>query len=221
MHLWAYDEQIGDFRLFASQQEWEAHITVHGAARYLREHLQESLRNDFYPAHEAYERIGGVGFFALPRIIFPYITFLGTLLKGTDNAVNAISYMEKYFPKVNQTYGEKGLCAFIYKVYRHGLTHTNMPKVVNDSGKIYGWTLTFIDADHLKVAREGIPRGKAANLYINPKKVADEVVSSIDEYIKDLYLEEDSLINFRKGFISMAETLHGAKIVVPDYIKQL
>ena len=216
--VYAYDQEVRDFRLFESEQEWKDHIKVFGAISYLKEHFQRSLINDFYPAYEAYERQRGVGFFALPRIVFPYITFLGTLLGGRDSSKNAVNYMNKYLSKVNQTYADKELCDFIYRVYRHGLAHTNMPKVVAENGKIFGWRIDFDDTKHLSV-QEG-------NLSISPRRLACEVISSIDEYIKDLQAQSELLDKFKEGFISMATTSHyvdrgrSRRLKAPYYLKQ-
>lgn len=135
--IYGYDQRINDFQLFSTEQEWKNHIDVSGAISYLKNHLQKSLKDDFYPAYEAY-RSRGVGFFALPRIVFPYITFLGTLLSGKDSSENAIEYMNKYMGKANTIFNNKELCDFIYRVYRHGLAHTNMPTVSSENGKVFG-----------------------------------------------------------------------------------
>ncbi len=223
--LYAYDQEKGDFRLFSTKQEWKDHIKVSGAISYLKEHLQKSLNNDFYPAYEVYRRQGGVGFFALPRIVFPYITFMGTLLGGKDSSRNAIHYMNKYLAKANSTFKDKELCDFIYLVYRHGLVHTNMPKVASENQKIFGWQISFDDTKHLCVF-EGGSLGKAALLSISPKKLADEVVSSIDEYIIDLQVKPELFDKFKEGFISMATTSHYVdrgetkRLKIPRYLKQ-
>ena len=223
--VYAYDQKIDDFRLFAAEQEWKDDLDVSGAISYLKNHLQKSLKDDFYPAYDAYKS-RGVGFFALPRIVFPYITFLGTLFGGKDSSENAVNYMKKYLSKVNQTYADKELCDFIYRVYRHGLAHTNMPKVVAENGKIFGWRIVFDDSQHLNVDRTPRISSKSAILSISPKKLADEVVSSIDEYINDLQNNPALFDTFKEGFLSMAATSHyvdrgrAKRLIVPHYIKQ-
>ena len=215
--VWAYDQRINDFRLFSTEREWKDHLDVSGAISYLKKHLQKSLEDDFYPAYEAYKS-RGVGFFALPRIVFPYITFLGTLLSGRDSSKNAIEYMNKYLSKVNSTFGDKQLCDFIYRVYRHGLAHTNMPKVASENGKVFGWRIVFDDSQHLNVDNTPGISGKSALLSISPKKLADEVISSIDAYIKDLQNGSASFGTFKEGFLSMARI--SQKLKIPHYLKQ-
>lgn len=213
--VWAYDQIINDFRLFLSEQEWKDHITVSGAISYLKEHLQKSLKDDFYPAYEAYKSRGG--FFALPRIVFPYITFLGTLLRGRESSNYAIDYMNKYLSKVNSTFGDRELCDFIYRVYRHGLAHTNMPKVSVENGKVFGWRIVFDDSQHLNVDTTPGISGKSALLSISPKKLADEVVCSIDEYIRDLQTETALFDKFKNGFLCMATA---SRLKIPRCLRQ-
>jgi len=224
--IYGYDQRINDFQLFSTEQEWKDNIDVSGAISYLTNHLQKSLINDFYPAYEVYQRKGGIGFFALPRIIFPYITFLGTLLGGKDSSKNAANYMNKYMSKANQTYTDKELCDFIYWVYRHGLAHTNMPKVASENGKVFGWRIVFDDNEHLSVDKTPRISGKNALLSISPKKLADEVIYSIDGYIEDLRTGVASFDKFKEGFISMATTSHyldrsrSRRLNIPRYLKQ-
>ena len=224
--IWAYDQTRNVFQLFATAQEWKDQIDVSGAISYLKEHLQRSLINDFYPAYEAYQHQGDAGFFALPRIVFPYITFLGTLLGGGESSKNAIEYMNKYLSKVNSTFGDKRLCDFIYRVYRHGLAHTNMPKVASENGKVFGWRIVFDDSQHLNVDKTPGISGKSALLSISPKKLADEVISSIDEYIEDLQNGSASFDKFKEGFLFMATTSHyidrgrARRLKIPCYLKQ-
>jgi len=214
--VWAYDQIINGFRLFLSEQEWKDYITVPGAISYLKEHLQKSLKDDFYPAYEAYKS-RGVGFFVLPRIVFPYITFLGALLSGRESSTYAIDYMSKYLSKVNSTFGDRELCDFIYGVYRHGLAHTNMPKVSVENGKVFGWRIVFDDSQHLNVdATPGIS-GKSALLSISPKKLADEVVCSIDEYVRDLQTGTALFDKFKNGFLCMATA---SRVKIPRCLRQ-
>jgi len=224
--IYGYDQRINDFQLFSTEQEWKDQIDVSGAISYLTNDLKKSLINDFYPAYEVYQRKGGIGFFALPRIIFPYITFLGTLLGGKDSSKNAANYMNKYMSKANQTYTDKELCDFIYWVYRHGLAHTNMPKVASENGKVFGWRIVFDDNEHLSVDKTPRISGKSALLSISPRKLADEVIYSIDGYIEDLRTWVASFDKFKEGFISMATTSHysdrsrSRRLNIPRYLKQ-
>ena len=59
--VWAYDPGINDFRLFPTEQEWKECIDVPGAISYLKNNLQKSLENDFYPALAGYEPAWGGG----------------------------------------------------------------------------------------------------------------------------------------------------------------
>jgi hypothetical protein len=50
--------------------------------------------------------------------------------------------------------------------------------------------------------------GRSALLNISSNRLAEEVISSIDEYIIDLQAGVASFDNFKNGFISMATTSH-------------
>jgi len=231
MSLYAYDEKRGDFRLFKSEQGWRSQITVNGVKRYLREHLKKSVVNDFTPAMAAYEACSrvsgvGVGFFGSLRILFPTVTFLGALFKGTDKAKNAIAFMERYLGKVNPRY-EK-LSDLTYTVYRHGLTHTQMPKVVDIDGWIVGWMITYNDAEHLKVKLDADK--KHLQIPISPVALFNDLLRAIDLYIQDFdnpRKRAELLLNFENGFVSMArvfdkkskEVRHSPKAL--GYIRKL
>jgi hypothetical protein len=58
--------------------------------------------------------------------------------------------------------------------------------------------------------------GKSALLSISPRKLADEVILSIDEYIQDLQTGVASFSTFKKGFLSMAKI---KRRKIPDYVK--
>jgi len=214
--VWGYDKIKNGFSIFQTEQEWKDYIDVSGAISYLK-HLQKELEDDFYPAYEAYNG-RNIGYFALPRIIFPYITFLGILFSGKKNSHYAIDYMNKYLSKVNEKFGNKERCEFIYRVYRHGLAHTNMPELASENGKVFGWNITFDDSKHLKVDNNPRINGKNALLSISPKKLADEVIASIDEYIKDLETKQALFDNFKKGFLCMATA--SSKLTIPDCLKE-
>lgn len=206
MSLCAYDEKTDDFRLFKSEQEWRNQITVSGVKRYLREHLKKSVINDFTPAMEAYLKSSGVGkgFFGSLRILFPIITFLGTLLKGKDEAKNAIAFMEKYLGKVNPLYEE--LSDLIYNVYRHGLIHTQMPKLVNIDGWIIGWMITYTDAEHLNVKINSAQ--KNLQIPVCARVLFNDLLKAIDLYIQDfedISRQAELLKIFKDGFVSMTK----------------
>ena len=89
----------GESALFGSEAAWDKQMTVEGAKRYLKDHLLAQLTRDVPPAIDAfidvYRKTGvGVGFWAVARMVFPAISFLGCLYKGDDSTGHAIEFLE-------------------------------------------------------------------------------------------------------------------------------
>ena len=199
--IWGYDPVQDDFRPFDSIQAWESQIDRNGAVKYLKNHLKKSLINDFEPAYNVYVRdLRGIGYFALLRIIFPVIDFLGALYQGNSRSQNAVQYMKDYMSKYNENY--KNIGDIIFLIFRHGLIHTQMPKVLLFDNVNIGWVITYNDSDHLVIGKRGL---KPINIMIAPHQLYLDILNSIDDYIIDLLNENktDLLNNFKKGFIEM------------------
>jgi len=213
--VYAYDVNTDDFRIFQNPDDWENQMTFEGAKDYLTNHLMESLKNEFAPAIKAYiedsTRTGiGKGFFGLLRIVFPTITFLGTLYKGKDESRNAISFMEDYMGNVNPKY--KDISDLIYTVYRHGLMHTQMPKVSEISGKIVGWRITYDDGEHLKISKNK----SLITIPISPNSFFQELIKALEKYINDFDdpgKNADLLENFKKGFLEMSKVHNESELL--------
>jgi len=178
-------------------------MDANGAAKYLEHHLKKSLSDDFGRAYHAFfSPTALVGFFALPRMLFPYITFLGTLYRGKDDSQNAVAFIVDYLGRFNPSYQDIG--DIIYYVFRHGLIHTNMPKVMRIAGRDIGWAITYRDVDHLKLSPLGL---KDLNIYFSPRPFYFDILCAIDQYVEDLcnpQYQRDLLENFKSGFIRMA-----------------
>ena len=213
--VYAYDVNTNDFRIFQNVDEWKNQMTFEGAKNYLMNHLMRSLKNEFIPAIKAYVEDSNrtrivKGFFGLLRIVFPTITFLGTLYKSSDESKNAISFMEDYMRGVNPKY--KYISDLIYSVYRHGLMHTQMPKMSEINGKIVGWQITYNDEEHLKISKSK----NTIIIPISPNVFFQDLVRALERYINDF---DDSgkntelLKNFKKGFLEMSKVHSEPKLL--------
>jgi len=204
--VYAYDNNTNDFKLMGARQ-WRSQITNTGATNYLRSHLKQSVINDFSVASSAYISDSqntqvGKGFFALLRILFPTITFLGTLYKGKDYSTNAIAFMNRYLGRVNPKY--RKVSDIIYNVYRHGLMHTQMPKMVKIGTRLTGWSITYNTSDHLRVRT----LGTNALISICPQRLYEDLLRAIEFFITDINnarLQGVRMRYFKQGFVSMAE----------------
>lgn len=194
--------------LFATELDWESQMTVDATKAYLKDHLRTQLTREIPPATDAfiakYKKDGlGVGFYALTRMIFAPITFLGCLYRGSDSTDHAVDFLEEYAGrKFNSRYLD--LAAAIFVMYRHGLTHTSMPKIIErDDGQAVGWKLT-LDAvgSHLSVEK-----GKEITvIVVSLEQLFADTVRALDNYIADFDGPGRAglLASFKLGYLTMA-----------------
>lgn len=227
--VYAYDVSTNDFRIFRSPDEWKKQMTFEGAKSFLKDHLMESLKNEFSPALEAYHEDSyktgiGKGFFSLLRIIFPTITFLGTLYKGADVSRYAVSFMKDYMGRIDSNY--KHMSDLIYIVYRHGLMHTHMPKVFEIDDRFVGWEITYDDDKHLKIRKSKTE----ISVPISPNRLFQDLLRALKRYISDFddpRRNRELLKNFKDGFTRMSEVFNESELSVKGcrtgvlYIKNL
>jgi hypothetical protein len=110
--------------------------------------ISDSITNDCGEAIEMYEanfitgKPGG-GFFAVPRMLFPEIDGLGTILTGQPRAtgLNIKTYLKDVMALIDARYAT--FAGFIPLVYRHGLLHQHDPKDFRYKGKSFGWAFQF------------------------------------------------------------------------------
>lgn len=190
------------------------------------EDIKRSLQNDVKPAIDLYmkhffETSEGIGFFAIPRMLFPEIDNLGSYYAGEINNTpkNAISFIKTYFSQVNPEYSNKG--AFIYLVYRHGLMHQHSPKFISYKKKSVGWAIhlssdgVVTTSTHLKLL------GKTVQ--VDGRQLYEDLLSALDSYINDIKNEKDNLIkNFIKAHKEMMKPLSKSLVIQKyrAYIKQ-
>jgi len=201
-HIYGYFEDDDDFRP-TTKKRWGNQFKISGAKKYLENHLLKSLENDFKVAHRSFKR-KNAGFFALPRIIFPYITFLGALYGGEDKSSNAMEFMVEYLGRVDKVY--KSLAGLIYIGYRHGLMHTNMPKLFVSNRRWYGWHITHAPAT---VRNRDDFLTRSGSLIMYPHLFYKDLCKAIKFYISDFDdTNRQALLfeNFKKSFIEMAKT---------------
>jgi len=190
------------------------------------EDIKKSLRNDIAPVIDLYmkhffQTNEGIGFFAIPRMLFPEIDNLGSYYAGEINntAKNAIGFIKAYFSKVNLEYMNKG--AFIYLVYRHGLMHQHSPKFISYKKKNIGWAIhlssngVVTTHTHLKLL------GKT--IQIDGRQLYEDLLSALDFYIIDIKSEKRNLIgNFIEAHKEMMGPLSKTLVLgkYRNYIKQ-
>lgn len=146
----------------------------------------------------------GVGFFAIPRLIFPEIDNLGCYLAGTteNTGANAIAFMKKYFSITNPEYASKS--SFIYIIYRHGLMHQHTPKILSYRGKNIGWQINLSEhgeSSHLRQNNNG-------SVIIDGRQFLDDIFMAIEKYKTDIKNNvPDLLLNMQKAHSEMMNVL--------------
>jgi hypothetical protein len=199
----------GGSPLFASEALWDRQMTIEGAKRYLEDHLLTQLTRDVPPAIDAFIKVYkeskvGVGFWAVPRMVFPTVTFLGCLYKGDESTAHAIEFLEDYAGrKFEPKYLDLG--AAVYIMYRHGLTHTGMPKVIErDDGALVGWKITLDEQSrHLAVDKSG----SVMKIEISGERLTQDVCRALENYIADFDGPNRAQLfnHFKTGYLTMAK----------------
>lgn len=96
---------------------------------YLNADLEATVQNDIYPVIQADKQEGG--YFAVPRLVFCYIDYLGALYSGYSGkgdiatTCKAKNYLMNIMSMVDTQYGRQA--DTLIDVYRHGTVHLFAP----------------------------------------------------------------------------------------------
>lgn len=145
----------------------------------------------------------GIGFWGLARMIFAPVSFLGALYKGYDSTDNAIDFLEEYIGRRQSRPVYLNLSALIFVMYRHGLIHTSMPKIIErDDGVLIGWDVTLDPSVHL--TKNSGP--STVTVVLSPEQLYRDLVEAIDIYVSDFEGPQQAQLvgAFKKGYLSMA-----------------
>jgi hypothetical protein len=190
--------------LFTSQTAWKAQMTADGAKSYLADHLRTQLTREVPVVIESFKQANQnapyqAGFFAVARLIFPAISFLGCLYKGSDTTRHSIQFLERYAdPKYRK------LAPAIFVMYRHGLIHTAMPKIIErDDKQAIGWHLTLDNpAIHMTIEKHPM----VWNIVISLKDLYEDVLRALDGYVLEFDGPKKNVMlnRFKRGYLKMA-----------------
>jgi len=147
----------------------------------------------------------GVGLRSIPRLIFPEIDNLGSYLAGTtrQSSKNAIQFMKKYFSIANPEYDSKS--TFIYIIYRHGLMHQHIPKLLSYKGKVVGWRIDLTEPGQLSshLQRDG------DSIIIDGQQLLEDMFKAIEKYKDDIEKNEPNLLqNFKNAHKEMMSAMN-------------
>lgn len=190
-------------------------MTKKQQAIFLLTEILTSSENDIKPVLGLYcshnlNKEPKIGFFAVPRLIFPEIDGLGCYYAGKIDGTskNAINFIKEYFGRVNSIYKNRG--SFLYFVYRHGLMHQHIPKTIIMDGKVFGWGISISSDEvstncmHLQVINGNIQIdanrfyedfSKALKIFIDDVKneTNDVLAINIIQAHKEMYNSQDTV----------------------------
>jgi hypothetical protein len=189
---------------FSSEAAWEAQMTEEGAKAYITGQLRTQLAREVPVALVAFEAANKTGpheagFYAVARMLFPVVSFLGCLYRGHDNTETSVAFIEDFAdPKY------RNLAPAIFIMYRHGLVHTAMPKIIERTdGKMVGWEIELNDsAIHLTTRT----KTKGWSIVVSLRHFYQDMLEAIDKYVQafDGPNKATLLANFKKGYLEMA-----------------
>jgi hypothetical protein len=170
--------------------------------------ILNSIDDDLLLALKAHENENTGGYFSIPRQVFCYIDYLGALMNdGRNSSENAISFMDKYFEKVNPKYSKKN--NVIYNMWRHGTVHEYDPKVFKSTSKGFrlGWASNNSSKEenrkwHLSCfCVQGKPF--LFDISINLFELVYDLKKSIRLFIKDIEFNRSFLIEIKTNYEKM------------------
>lgn len=174
-----YTHKANDQQLLLNKKEFFSQFDVVDAEAFLKQ-----IKDSFWEANRCRPR---GAFYSGLRYCFSEIDMLGKFLKGEfgsqNTAENSINFMKRYMSSINKRY--KKLAGLIIDMYRHGLMHTHMTKLVKlGNGKILGWELQDTDSNSQHLTLKSVDHGY--NLVINVYQFIEDFLKGLDNYEKDL-----------------------------------
>ncbi len=156
------------------------------------EEIKQSVIGDVEPVLKAYGDLvkikndaRRVGFWTIPRIIFPEIDGIARLRYGRlsdfGSSKDSICFIREYFP--GNVY--KQIAGFLYAVFRHGLLHSHYPKSVIIRGKDRGWAVVLSSPGVIPMHLEFMVKTKKTHLTLDAREFYSDFIAAIDKYIKE------------------------------------
>src|SRR3990172_9992957 len=184
-----YDPSSKNLQLFENPDCWK--ITGSEATEYVKEHVIRSLEDDVPPILDLFDKGAkhqGKGFFAMLRVIFPYLTWVGKLFDSKGSEANWVTkFLECHIDQSYTKYGE-----LLYEMYRHGLMHNHFPNSEWKDGKFYSWAITLDCSKHLQEKSYQIQYIDTKNqltimvIPISPHQLYQDIHNALNNYAMQL-----------------------------------
>lgn len=170
----------------------------------LKSHVQELediknfIKSDIQPLLKG----GHAGYFPIPLLVFTLVNYCGALWSGKPerNEQETVDFIKRYFGPEYQSYA-----GLIYVIYRHGISHERIPKVIQlrQKGRIISWYIrrTTDYKVHLKPAMVKHSNGKRrVVIRLSLPCLVKDVLIAIDSYKHDLISDSKVGRKLRKNF---------------------
>ena len=192
---------------------------------HLELNLLTAINNDLVNVLKFHSKVGG-GFHSIPREVFCYIDYLGSLRYGPPSqSKKAISFLEEYLRKINNRYVEVG--RLIYELWRHGTVHEFDPKSLIHSCKRYkvGWQTNIKNrAAERNCHLECFKKYGTKNSYlinVNLFQLSDDLISSINIFVAELKSNRQLNREVQSHFKQISKSSWLKKIGPREYSKKL
>jgi hypothetical protein len=174
--------------------------------------ILKSIDDDLILPLKMHEKEKQGGFFSISRQVFCYVDYLGALSSnGKNTSQNAITYMEKYFTKVNPNY--IGKCDLMYSMWRHGTVHEYDPKVYESGSKNLrlGWGANNSSKRHNRDCHlECFCQKEKPGYYswfINLFELVEDLKDSVRYLIYDLEFDQTLITTTRNNLKKMSNII--------------
>jgi hypothetical protein len=156
---------------------------------YIKNEIQQSIKNDVGISLDAYweefsKNNRGVGYFAVPRMIFPELDGLGSFITGKTEStfLNIKTYLQEVMSLVDARYYD--FAVFIALIFRHGLLHQHSPKRFKYKNEDIGWNFRINSPNNpMALSRKRHLVFDRSNLIIDMNLFFNDVIESVDLFL--------------------------------------
>ncbi len=187
---------------------------------HLERHVLRSIKDDISDVLGFQATRGPGGIHSIPRDVFCYIDYLGSVRYGLRDENNnpattehAVNFIEEYFFKVNPKYKDIG--RLIYTMWRHGTVHEYDPKVLINSSQdsLIGWLANKSPnpnntACHLMCLKYD-DSDDEFTIVMNLFQLVEDLLSALKIFIKELKLSDNN---------NLLQKVQNYFDEIPDYI---
>lgn len=183
---------------------------------HLEKDIKKSIEDDIVRVLDFHERTRIGGYHSIPRLVFCYIDYLGSLLYGNSSTANGIRFIEEYFPEQY-----KEVSALMFCMWRHGTIHEYDPKVLRHNKTILGWLENISSKqankkDHLNIFKN---KNKLV-LGINENRLVEDLLIALKGLIGKINKKEIKVSELQRNYKNISSLVDLDKLQVNGEIKK-